>query len=112
MIASNGRMLIGSSSFALANQEPLPVVGFERLEGAVHRIDEPQVGNSFARIDRAFAMQVEAARRGGENLAHLVRCKRDVGRLGILRHSFPAPAREVRDHDVLAEVQLRLVPAR
>ena len=36
------------------NQEPLPVVEPKRLEGAVRRVDEPQVGNSFARIDRAL----------------------------------------------------------
>ena len=38
-------------------------------------------------------MQVEAARRGGEHLAHPVRCKRDVGRLGMVAdRSWPSPA--------------------
>ena len=51
------------------NQQPLPVVEFERLEGAVRRVDEPQVGNSFAGIDRALVDEVESARRGREHLA-------------------------------------------
>ena len=45
------------------DQEPLPVVKLERLEGAIDRVDEPQVGNTFASVDRALLVQVEATRR-------------------------------------------------
>ena len=37
VMASNGRMPTGSSSFALGNQQPLPVVELERLEGMAER---------------------------------------------------------------------------
>ena len=42
----------------------LPFVQLERLEGAVHRVDEPQVPDPFASIDRTLLLQVEPARRG------------------------------------------------
>ena len=38
------------------NQEPLPVVQLERLKRAIRRVDEPEVPDSFAGIDRALFM--------------------------------------------------------
>ena len=40
----------------------MPVVEPERLEGAVRRVDEPQVRDILAGIDRALFVQVELAR--------------------------------------------------
>ena len=36
------------------DQQPLPVVELERLESAIDRVDEPQVGHAFPRVDRAL----------------------------------------------------------
>ena len=94
--------------FGAGNQHPLAVAELERLEGAVRRVDEPQVRDAFAGIDGALAVQVMPARRVRDYLAHPVRRQRDVSRLGKIWHPLPAPAHPVRHNDVLAEVQLRL----
>ena len=60
-------------------------------------------------IDGALAVQVELAGRGREFFARPVRRQRAVRRVGIDRHSFAAPAGQIGDEDVLAQVQLRFV---
>ena len=45
------------------HQYPLPFVQLECLEGAICRVDEPEVPNTFASIDRALFVQIESARR-------------------------------------------------
>ena len=91
------------------DEHPLATAELERLEGVVRRVDEPEVTNPFAGVNRALAMEVEAACRRRKYLAHPVRCESHVGSFRIVRHPFPAPAREVGNQNVLAEVQLGLV---
>ena len=91
------------------DQHPPAVVKLECLQGAIHRIDEPQVRNPFAGIHRALAVEVESAGRDGRHLAHPVRRKGDVRGLGVVRHLLAAPSGEIRNQDVFAKMQLRLV---
>ena len=44
------------------DQHPLPVAELERLEGAVGRLDEPQVRDAFARVEGPLLVQVDLAR--------------------------------------------------
>ena len=56
VIASNGGMLTGSSSFA--------VTQLERPERKVRRVDEPQVEDAREGVDGPFLVQVDLARGG------------------------------------------------
>ena len=65
--------------------------------------------DAFAGEDRTLGVEVERAGLGREHLARPVRREGDVVRRGELRHALAAPADNVRDHNVLAEMELRLV---
>ena len=91
------------------NQQPLPASQLERLEGAIDWVDEPQVGHSFAGIDRALSVQVDLAGRVRKHLAHPVGREGEVRGAGQLRLALAAPAREVRHQNVFFEMELRLV---
>ena len=64
--------------------------------------------DAFAGVDRALVLEVDPARRCGQDLARPVRCKWEVRCFGTVRHSLSTPAREIGDEDLVAEVQLRL----
>ena len=69
---------------------------------------------AFAAVELALLGQVEAAGAGGEDLADPVGGEVDGGGVGEDRHALAAPAGEVGDEDVGAEVELGLdgeVPA-
>ena len=68
----------------------------------------------FAAVEGALLGQVEAAGAGGEDLADPVGGEVEEGGVGEDRHALAAPAGEVGDEDVGAEVELGLdgeVPA-
>ena len=109
VMASKRRMQTGSSSLALAigTHRPLRSSNASRARSAgstSHRCGTPS-----SRIHRALAVEVEPAGRGGQHLAHPVRRKGDVRGLGVVRHPLAAPSGEVRNQDVFAKMQLRLV---
>ena len=108
MIASNGRMLTGSSSFALAISRHSPSWSSNASRVRSVGLDEPQVWDPFTGVDRTLGVPIEIARRVRHRLAHPVRRGVRVPRLGEFGESLAAPARDVRDQDVLAEVQLGL----
>ena len=90
------------------DEDPLPVPELERLERSVGGVDEPQVRNTFAAVDGAFFLKVDAPRRGREHLAGPVRGEGEVGGVGEFGHPLAPPTRQVRDHHLFAEVELRL----
>ena len=90
VIASKGRMLIGSSSFRARNQEPLSFVQLERLEGAVRRVHEPQMPDSFAGIDRGACHADQLLRVEAESTSHTpIRREAEVRRVRQIPPSAP-----------------------
>ena len=67
-----GRDTHGVIVLERCDQQPLAVPGFEGLQPAGERIDEPQMRYAFPGMDRAFLVQVEFAGSGREHLAHPV----------------------------------------
>ena len=86
------------------NQHPLPFLHLERIKRTVRRFDEPQVWDPFAGVDRAFAVEIELARRVRHRLAHPVRRDDLIPCLLDARQPLSAPACDVRDQDVLPQV--------
>src|SRR2546422_32307 len=79
------------------------------LERPCERIDEPEMSDPFARVDRHLAVAVERAGAGGERLAGPVRSLLEPGDVREFGHVLAPPARKIRDEDIVAEVQLGLV---
>ena len=93
------------------NLEPLPFVQLEGLAGAVRRVDEPQVGDSFAGVDAGRLTFRSKSRVESTSVSHTqsgaITASRVSGIRGCSR-LFAAPACDIRDQDVLSEVQIGL----
>ena len=63
----------------------------------------------LARVDRPLRSPVECPGRWRKDFAHPVRRKREVRHVGVFRHAFAPPTREIGHHDIVAQVQFRLV---
>jgi hypothetical protein len=79
------------------------------LERARERIDEPQVRDSFTRVDMHLVAAVDALRTRGDDLANPVGRKVDRRGRRHAGHALVSPACEVGHDDVLVEMQLGLV---
>jgi hypothetical protein len=82
------------------------VEGFERSRDG---IDEPEVRNALARVDRHFFCTVDRRGRRRENLADTIGSQLERGCIGKFGHARSAPTSEIGNEDVAAEVKFRFV---
>src|SRR5437870_1121110 len=78
------------------------------VEGAQDRVDDPEVADPLAGVDPHLPAAVDLAGGRRDDLARPVGRELEGRDIGHGRHPFAAPAREVGDEHVAAEVQLGL----
>ena len=76
VIASRGRMLTGSSSFAVAMSAHSRSRSSKASRGALRQVHEPQVAHPFAGIESTAVGEFPSVLLSGEHLAHPVRPER------------------------------------
>jgi hypothetical protein len=81
----------------------------QHLECAVLWLHEPCVCDARLRVDSALAPAVEPLGRRREHGAHPIRSEREEGFVWHGWQPFTRPPGEVRNQDLLSEMQLRLV---
>ncbi len=88
------------------DREPSPPVEPEGFQRPGLGIDDPCVSDARPCVGPHLPDPVEASGRRGEDLADPVGCKGEEGSLRKDGKPLPAPARQVRDEDVPAQVEL------
>lgn len=84
------------------------MVEAEDLERSQMRVEQPDVAHRLACVDGKLVRAVDLGRAGTEDLAQPVRRKRDVRVGGEERETIASPSREVRNEDVVTQVELGL----
>lgn len=81
----------------------------EGFEGLQARVNQPNVRDAFASVNREFRDPVEGIRRGRKHFRHPVGRGLEGGGVGYFGHAGTAPAGKVGDKDIGAEVQLGFI---
>ena len=109
LICSKGGSETGASPASVSTRTQWPPLSSKTFQRARVGVDKPQVNDLLARVDCPLRSLIECPGRWRKDFAHPVRRKRDVRHVGVLRHAFAPPTRQIGHHDIVAQVQFRLV---
>lgn len=94
---------------ACREQHPMGGLQSIGLEGFESGVEQPEMGDAQARVERELARAIEAGGRRGQDLAHPIGCECDEGVRRGGGHALASPTGKVWDDDVLGQVQLWLI---
>jgi hypothetical protein len=84
-----------------SQQHPAALFIGKNLQGAGIGVDQPEVDDALATVDRDLLSPVGTGGAGAEDLAHPVRRWLEPGGIGQTRQALAPPSGEVRDQDVV-----------